>query len=405
MDDFNLTSLNDSRNEYCSLFINKVTPFIVQGITAIFRDAVDLCAENDEDEKYLMTFQNCLSRVTKWNQELINEETERIVEGSNCNYLEDLLTCIHITQLKILTCVRVSHKPKKIDVKIPNLSEFIHKVYIEVARRIYKNVFLFELNVLPLTKQKNMRELELIVRNSILDVVRNSMPIEEILRAYVDETTQEDICETREEIKEVVEEVPIEEVPIEDASVDQISNESSQLPVSGVTPIASANNNGTDNNIVLNVDNIDEYNNSVYNNVNAPTNTPINTPINTPTNIVASIEQDVKREIESLQGLSFSNNDTQKVYDTEETPINVTNQEEKVINAPKDIETLETLSNIRNEQRKLEEEEEDDDEFGLPLRIHNDSTVNLGSLDIHNLDSNKVVLNEDPLLGEITTLA
>ena len=194
MDDFNLTSLNDSRNEYCALFINKVTPFIVQGITSIFKEAVDLCAENDEDEKYLMTFQNFLSRVTKWNQEIVNLETERIIEGTNCTYLEDLLTCIHITQLKILTCVRVSHKPKKIDIQIPNLAEFVHKVYIEVARRIYKNVFLFELNVLPLTRQKNMRELELIVRNSILDVVRNSMPVEEILRAYVDETTQEDIC-------------------------------------------------------------------------------------------------------------------------------------------------------------------------------------------------------------------
>ena len=395
MDDFNLTSLNDSRNEYCALFINKVTPFIVQGITSIFKEAVDLCAENDEDEKYLMTFQNFLSRVTKWNQEIVNLETERIIEGTNCTYLEDLLTCIHITQLKILTCVRVSHKPKKIDIQIPNLAEFVHKVYIEVARRIYKNVFLFELNVLPLTRQKNMRELELIVRNSILDVVRNSMPVEEILRAYVDETTQEDICETREEIKEVVEEVPIETVnePIQQTQpTQQIQPE--QAPTSGVEAVTEqeqfTNQTNSRENVVLSVDNVDNY-------VSA---TPHNTPVNT-------IENEVSREIESLHGLTFNDNDTQKTYDTTATSTDVGLRGEQVIQAPKDIATLEAISEIRNQQRKLEEEEDDDEDdyFGSPLQIHGDTNINLDSLDVHRLDSSKIVLNDDPLLGEITTLA
>ena len=381
MDDFNVSSLTDSRNEYCALFINKVTPYVIQGIVSIFNEAVELCARNDEDEKYLMTFQNFLSRVTRWNQEIINTETERISEGCGCSYLEDLLTCVHITQLKILTCVRVGQKPKKIDIKIPNLSEFIHKVYIDVARRVYKNVFLFELNVLPLTKQKNMREIELIVRESILDVVRNNMPVEEILRAYVDETTEEDVCETREEVKEVIEEIPveIEETPIVE---ETIASESIDIPTNSM----ESNTSKTDN-IHLNIDDLDLETPSV------PQNTPLN-----------SIENEVSKEIENLQGLKFTDNDTEKSYNVESVSSEVGSTNEHIVNAPKDIETLEQLSEIRNEQRKMEDEYDDeDDNFGSPIRIH-DTSITLDNIDVHSLDTKKK-LNDEPLLGEITILS
>ena len=45
---------------------------------------------NDEPEKYLMTFQNFLSRIPKWNNAIIDKEVERILATSTCNYLEDL---------------------------------------------------------------------------------------------------------------------------------------------------------------------------------------------------------------------------------------------------------------------------------------------------------------------------
>ena len=41
-----------------------------------------------------------LSRVPKWSNSIVEEETNRIIDESKCNYLEDLLTCVHITQVK-----------------------------------------------------------------------------------------------------------------------------------------------------------------------------------------------------------------------------------------------------------------------------------------------------------------
>ena len=139
MDDYNTDLLAEAKNEYMSRLVTILSPLIIEGIKSIFKEAYKLCIENDEKNKYLMTFQNFLSRVIRWNTTIINEETERIIKTSGCNYLEDLLTCVHITQLKILTSIRVSTKQKKIDIDIPKLSTFIHKIYIHLARKIYSN--------------------------------------------------------------------------------------------------------------------------------------------------------------------------------------------------------------------------------------------------------------------------
>ena len=154
MDDYNVNVLSEAKNEYSCRLVSILTPVIIEGIKSIFKEAEDLCIKNDEDDKYLMTFQNFLQRVPKWNSSMIDEETKRIIHVTNCNYLEDLVTCVHITQVKILTSVRVSQKQKKIDIDIPKLNSFIHRVYIEFARKVYKNVYLFEKDILPLQYQK-----------------------------------------------------------------------------------------------------------------------------------------------------------------------------------------------------------------------------------------------------------
>lgn len=211
MDDFNLSTLNEARNEYCSLLLSKLSPLIIQGIRTIFDEAVRLCQDNKEDEKYLMTFQNFLARVPRWNSDIVLNESDRIKRVSMCGYLEELITCVHITQLKVLTSIRVGRQQKKIDISIPKLPEFIHRVYIESARRIYKNVYLFDIEAPPLTRQKNARECEMIINECIMSVIRESMPIETILRSYMDPTTEEEVFEEREEIVEkepIVPDVP-----------------------------------------------------------------------------------------------------------------------------------------------------------------------------------------------------
>ena len=187
-----LSNLNESRNEWCSRLVAILTPLIMEGVRSIFAESWKLSMETNELEKYLMTFQNFLCRVPKWNSNIIEDEKKRIVEKSGCGYLEDLITCVHIIQLKVLTCVRVGTRQKKIDISIPKLNDFIHKVYITVASKVYRNAYLFDKYATAIVQQRNSREFEVIVEECILRTIRDSIPTETIVRAYLDVSIEQE---------------------------------------------------------------------------------------------------------------------------------------------------------------------------------------------------------------------
>jgi len=298
MDDFVISNLHEAKNEWCSRLVSIFTPLIIDGIRSIFNEAWKLCETTDELNKYLMTFQNLLSRIPKWNSVIIEEERKRIIERSNCNYLEDLITCVHIIQLKVLTCIRVGNKQKKIDISIPKLDHFIHKVYIHVARKAYMNVYLFEKNITPLQIQKNNRELEIIVQECILTAIRESIPTEDIIRAYMDESVEQEEEVIIENINEPVLDVDNEKVHEENDDNEKTDTEDEETIPS----------------VVPSIKNIDDE------------------PV--------------------ITKLTF--NDYDSVMSTDNT-------EEKV-NAPKTIERLEEISTERAIQRKMEEEDDDLDD-------------------------------------------
>uniref|UniRef100_A0A6C0F0H9 Uncharacterized protein n=1 Tax=viral metagenome TaxID=1070528 RepID=A0A6C0F0H9_9ZZZZ len=235
MDDFVLGNLQESRNEFCARLINILTPHVIFGLKSIFDEAWRLCIDNDEVPKYLMTFQNFLMRVPKWNAAIIEQEATRIVERSGCGHIEELITCVHIVQLKMLTCMRAGSKQKKIDIAIPKLSDFIHKVYINSARKVYSNVFLFEKSKQHLQVQKHNRQLEIIVKECILNTVRESIPIEHLLKVYMED----------EFIEEDTEVVDTEEIISQDPVIEEEEEEVQQEQEQEAAVIAEAEENVT----------------------------------------------------------------------------------------------------------------------------------------------------------------
>lgn len=193
MDDFTSNILNDSKNEWSILLINSITSHIIDGFRSIFNESLQLCQNNDEPDKYLMTYQNLLSRIPNWNQSIIDSEKQRIMMKSKYSYLEDLVTCVHIIQLKLLSCVRVGSENKKINIDIPDFTIFLHKIYINISRKLYSNIYLFELDIPPLEQQRRNREFELLVQTSIMNTIRDNLPVEQLLRQYIDETQEVDV--------------------------------------------------------------------------------------------------------------------------------------------------------------------------------------------------------------------
>jgi hypothetical protein len=223
-----------------------------------------------------MTFQNLIARIPKWNPSVIEDEKKRIIEKSRLTYLEDLLSCVHIIQLKAMTNIRVGNKQKKIQIQIPKLGEFIHKCYIQSSRKIYKNVYLFEIGIPALQIQKNNRQLEIIIQECILQVIRDSIPIEEILKTYLDDTIEEHVEEEikEEEIKEedkkeeeIKEEDKKEEIQVnsinsndinQGTSADNTNNAYSSIKFNDMDKLLDINNNEHIKNVPKTIDNLEE---------------------------------------------------------------------------------------------------------------------------------------------------
>jgi hypothetical protein len=114
-----------------------------------------------------------------------------------------------------MTVMRVGNKQKKVDIKIPQLSDFIHKIYVNSARKLYSNVYIFERGIPPLHTQRNNREFEIIVKECIYNTIRDNIPVEELIKMYLEETI-EDVVEVTEN-EEVIKQDPI--ISEEDAAL------------------------------------------------------------------------------------------------------------------------------------------------------------------------------------------
>jgi len=405
MDDYNVSMLSEAKNEYSIRLINILTPLIIEGLRSIFKEAWDLCAQNDEIDKYLMTFQNFLTRVPKWNQDIIDGETKRIIERSRCNYLEDLLTCVHITQLKILTSVRVSAQQKKVEIVVPKLADFVHKAYIKCARKLYTNVYLFEEGIAALAKQKNARECEMICKECTLEVIRDSMPVEQLLRAYIDETTEEEVVEeqviepAKEEKKEETDKPPATEkkedgpttepktiVSKEGASTEEkkeTDEEEGKVPSDG-EPVADKPPENVS--VKDDGDSTDKTIESVLPEEVAPSDKqPLVLPEPAKVEPVMKVETETSESLASAIGsprsLSFNDRDRIIDYASKEKVTSLVGDKERTVSAPKTIDRLEEISELRSEQRKAEDEEDGD--AGDKIQImDSDENLPLDALDI-----------------------
>jgi hypothetical protein len=358
MDDYSVTSLYESKNEWASRLVNILTPLIQEGFRSILDESIKLCVGNKEQDKYLMTFQNLLSRVPKWNPNIIKEETSRIKERSTCGYLEDLITCVHIIHLKCMTVMRVGSKQKKVDIKIPHLSDFIHKIYVNSARKLYSNVYIFEKGILPLHTQRNNREFEIIVKECIYNTIRDNIPVEDLIRMYLEETI-EDVVEVTEN-EEVIKQEPILSEEDANLSARRRTHQSSTRRRRHRDRVASddGQSGGEQATPIENLDFVGELNGST-------------------TSGAADSEatMDANSIAVTNSGVSFGENE---------------------------VRTFETDSSERKNEFMNDDADADDDDDSGRIRIGGD--INLDTLDIHTLNDTQNI-NAPPLLDDIEVLA
>ena len=225
---------------------------------------------------------------------------------------------------------------------------------------------MFEINIPPLQTQKHHRELEIIVQECILNTVRDSIPVEAILQAYMDETVEEHVVEE------------IREQEIED-------------------PTKSADNKSLPPQIISETKE-SEMKEKKEGDISEEPRRLESDPISTileQNKLEADLVFPDLSEDSSSASTKLSFNDMDFARDE--------NNNEHVIEAPKTIDRLEEISSMRNMQRKMDEDDDDDDDDNVKLQIF-DQDVKLDNLDIHTIDVPEFKLEPDLLLDDIEVL-
>ena len=190
-DNYFLHILVEAKSEYTQQLSQILTSPIYEGIVSIYNHAKSIAIN---EESILQTFQELLSKIPKWSEDTLKEEYVRIVLYSKCDWIADLITAVFVSHTKVLSSIHLGSKQRDIDLKIPTPSIFIHNVYINVAREFWKNPYLFySENLNPIDSQRNMRDCEKIIQDSIKNTIRKLLPVKHIIKEYLGEDCQDSI--------------------------------------------------------------------------------------------------------------------------------------------------------------------------------------------------------------------
>ena len=166
----------EAKTEYTKELISLITEPVYDTLSNIFEQTEK---DNKKRIDLIVEFQQNLRQIPVWNQDEINKQVEKIT--SKCSWVGDLLAAIFISNVKILTSVKIGKDKKKIQITMPKLDIFIHKVHKNAAKSAFDNPRVF----LQQDKRAIVTEL---VQKSIEDTIRNMLPFENILQSYLGST-------------------------------------------------------------------------------------------------------------------------------------------------------------------------------------------------------------------------
>ena len=187
MDEQNSPIFTQAKLEYTKQLIDILSPQLFDGIKSIYDEAKTVNSVNRRQTITLL-YREFLEKVPSWSNVLVESETERIVKMSICDWMDDLITAVFISHTKILTSIGMNTTNNTIDLVIPKITTFVHKCYINIAREMWKNPYFFTENVVASEYQKNMRTVELIIKECIENTIRQLLPIKEILKQNLEKS-------------------------------------------------------------------------------------------------------------------------------------------------------------------------------------------------------------------------
>ena len=200
-----VSTYSEARNEYLKQLCTWIVPYMIQHYRNVWSGAA-----KGGQQKAMVVFQERCAEVPKWNQDTIDENVGKLLDSCRCDYLEELMAAVFIAHTKVLIAIRVSSKHKKLQITLPKLDHFLHRVFSECARSFWKAPYLFLDDQKPIEMQKNLLQAEALCNDAIGSAVRSLLPIKNILNEYL----SDDVLSAEPVIEEGEKKEPIDDQPV-----------------------------------------------------------------------------------------------------------------------------------------------------------------------------------------------
>ena len=172
----NSASLVEAKLEYTKLLLSYLSPLIYEAIIVLYESSVN---QSTTVEEISDLFSKELLNIPKWNNEVVREETERL--RAACPMLDELLTAVFLSNVKILTSIRHTKLKTQMKVTVPSTVSFVHNIYITIGKEILYNIDLFDIEKLNDDITRNRATVGAMIDAAIEHTIRSSIPLKHLL--------------------------------------------------------------------------------------------------------------------------------------------------------------------------------------------------------------------------------
>jgi hypothetical protein len=175
-----LTVLVEAKKEYLNQLCMLMCPAIIEAFADMYEEAEKL----SKGRNVLLQYQTLLRMVQEWSDSIIKGHADNHTNA--CSWFNDLLAAVFVSFVKILSSVRLKTENKKISIKLPTTEYFVHKCYINVAKDIYKDPYIYHNEM---SKYERDDQLSIRITGAIEATIKELIPVQQILKTYMSQDT------------------------------------------------------------------------------------------------------------------------------------------------------------------------------------------------------------------------
>jgi hypothetical protein len=169
--------LVEAKDQYIHQLAEIIAPYVIHSVNGAYQYA----KKHAKYGQSTVEFQKKLKEIPQWNSNTIHQQVSAI--SSKYRFLSDLIAACFVSYVKILSSVKIHAQKPNIRLKLPADDVFVHRVFALSAKEFYID---------PALVKADRATRRGIVRRSVETAVRDLLPIQDILRAYLGNTVDDD---------------------------------------------------------------------------------------------------------------------------------------------------------------------------------------------------------------------